>query len=553
MADIQGSDMLDLESSCPGVWGASYIQRRKTSTTVDLQYKEKGKSEKEDSDSTHARNGLQRTQKKFTLQSGSIMSTENLSASLQSEQDGAPYETFTLINANGVAKKLNMMVSLHVNSEQHEDNERVAEMACKKWPSHPAALQSATTPYLKHEKCFAGVLEIPEKDLDVVNTGHDSTDVSNNSLCKGSSIHRKLTRGRSRRLELPANSSLDLNQQGETAALHRKGKKVTKRIKRSPVKLPVEAGSGSPTAVHTRKILRGNLQVASSAGEERPYKCMQCGRAFKKSSNLLSHIDTHSGAKPYACELCGKAYSHQGTLQQHKRLHTGERPYKCTFCVKAYTWSSDYRKHIRTHTGEKPYKCLDCEKAFVRSSDLHKHQRNMHSNDKPFPCQECGKTFNKPLSLLRHQRTHLGEKPFHCPNCDKEFAVASRMVEHQRIHTGERPFSCTICGKSFTKSSNLFEHQTLHTGERPFKCSDCNMAFAQSSRLIRHQRIHTGERPFACGECGQAFARSSTLKRHQQIHAGEKSYLCSECGKAFGHASQLTQHMHSHSGERPYQ
>ncbi|KFV80098.1 Zinc finger protein 648, partial [Struthio camelus australis] len=44
---------------------------------------------------------------------------------------------------------------------------------------------------------------------------------------------------------------------------------------------------------------------------------------------LLSHVETHSGAKPYACELCGKAYSHQGTLQQHRRLHTGERPYKC--------------------------------------------------------------------------------------------------------------------------------------------------------------------------------------------------------------------------------
>ncbi|XP_041133794.1 zinc finger protein 648-like [Polyodon spathula] len=297
-------------------------------------------------------------------------------------------------------------------------------------------------------------------------------------------------------------------------------------------------------------------KVADNTGkdaENRPYKCMQCGRAFKKSSNLLSHIETHSGLKPYSCELCGKAYSHQGTLQQHKRLHTGERPYKCPYCDKTYIWSSDFRKHIRTHTGEKPYVCAACAKAFVRSSDLRKHERNMHNNNKPYPCQECGKTFNKPLSLLRHQRTHLGEKPFRCPDCGKEFAVASRMVEHQRTHTGERPFICPICSKSFTKSSNLFEHQTLHTGQRPFKCSECGMSFAQSSRLIRHQRIHTGERPFVCPKCGQAFARSSTLKRHQQIHSDKKAFLCTQCGKAFRHASQLTQHTRIHTGERPYQ
>uniref|UniRef100_A0A8C9WCA1 Zinc finger protein 648 n=1 Tax=Scleropages formosus TaxID=113540 RepID=A0A8C9WCA1_SCLFO len=147
---------------------------------------------------------------------------------------------------------------------------------------------------------------------------------------------------------------------------------------------------------------------------DRPYKCEQCGWAFKKASNLRSHEETHRGLKSHVCELCGKAYSHQGTLQQHRRLHTGERPYSCPFCARTYIWSSDFRKHIRTHTGEKPYACATCGKAFVRSSDLRKHERNIHANDKPLPCPQCGKTFNKPLSLLRHQRTHLGESPSPC-------------------------------------------------------------------------------------------------------------------------------------------
>lgn len=227
--------------------------------------------------------------------------------------------------------------------------------------------------------------------------------------------------------------------------------------------------------------------------ENRPYKCTHCNWAFTKSSNLVSHIRTHSGLKPHVCDLCGKAYSHQGTLQQHKRLHTGERPYHCPFCEKTYIWSSDYRKHIRTHTGEKPYICDSCGKDFVRSSDLRKHERNMHVNNKPFPCAKCGKTFNKPLSLLRHERTHMGKRPFICPECGKAFAMPSRMMEHRKVHSGVRPYVCPVCGKAFTKSSNLLEHQSVHSGFRPHKCDECGVAFAMASRLVRHQRVHSGE------------------------------------------------------------
>ncbi|NXW02015.1 ZN358 protein, partial [Fregetta grallaria] len=67
---------------------------------------------------------------------------------------------------------------------------------------------------------------------------------------------------------------------------------------------------------------RPSGQVLCSGPPWRPYKCPQCRWSFKKSSNLLSHRETYSGAKPYACELCGKAYSHQGTPQQHRRLCT---------------------------------------------------------------------------------------------------------------------------------------------------------------------------------------------------------------------------------------
>lgn len=65
---------------------------------------------------------------------------------------------------------------------------------------------------------------------------------------------------------------------------------------------------------------------------ERPYKFLQRGQPFKKSSNPSSHREMHSRAKMYAREICGKAYSHEGTLQQHHCLHAGEQPYECSDC-----------------------------------------------------------------------------------------------------------------------------------------------------------------------------------------------------------------------------
>ncbi|KAG6930796.1 zinc finger protein 648 [Chelydra serpentina] len=497
MASIECSERLDQEYPSSSLAQRSYGDRKRTTNTWcenDVGEEE----EAEESDSDHFGNSMQKDQDPV---SSSSMPRDRMAEDLLCEEDEVFYETFTLINANGVAKKLNMMVSLRTKSDE-DDEENSKETLCQKWHSRPVRKPAVLRRSPQGIKHFGRVLPSSTEYVDtVVTLDSDLDDPARDSLpCNGmESIKSYMTR----KVEggvFPGNPSMDFSKPGGSKELPLKSKRGAKWLNPKAANKPAEiAGSvGALKATTVRRVRIGTQQRGSSEAEERPYKCMQCGRAFKKSSNLLSHIDTHSGAKPYACELCGKAYSHQGTLQQHKRLHTGERPYKCPFCVKAYTWSSDYRKHIRTHTGEKPYKCLDCEKAFVRSSDL-------------------------------------------------------RMVEHQRIHTGERPYSCAICGKSFTKSSNLFEHQTLHTGERPFKCSECGMAFAQSSRLIRHQRIHTGERPFACAECGQAFARSSTLKRHQQIHSGEKTYLCSDCGKAFRHASQLTQHMRVHTGERPYQ
>lgn len=198
------------------------------------------------------------------------------------------------------------------------------------------------------------------------------------------------------------------------------------------------------------------------------YTCPTCGKKWRTSAELKTHIKSHSNVRPYMCEKCGQAYKHKHALEIHIGMHNGINPFQCSFCKKCFTQKGALMRHLPMHTGETPYQC-----------------------------ELCGKRFIHHTSYNMHALSHTGKKSYQCHVCDLSLLSTSHLKRHMRVHTGEKPYSCMLCGKRFAERYNLLAHQKIHnTSETTAKevgklqnmCNQCNTLYHKGQTCAKHMK-----------------------------------------------------------------
>ncbi|XP_028818382.1 PR domain zinc finger protein 10 isoform X2 [Denticeps clupeoides] len=282
-------------------------------------------------------------------------------------------------------------------------------------------------------------------------------------------------------------------------------------------------------------------------------------RARRIRNAALQHLFIRKTFRPFKCSQCGKAFRDKDKLEQHLRYHGRDScALTCHICSKGFLSSSVLEEHLQLHSDQRTYACLFCTDSFDRL-DLLKEHVAIHMVDGCFICPSCKKTFTDFIQVKKHVRSFHSEKIFQCKECDKAFCRPDKLRLHMLRHSDRKDFLCSTCGKQFKRKDKLREHmQRMHNPEREAKKADR----IHRSKALK-QKVPTTDFEsfmFKCRLCMMGFRRRGMLvnhlsKRHPEMRIEEvpeltlpiikpnRDYFCQYCDKVYKSASKRKAHI----------
>ncbi|XP_007498585.2 zinc finger protein 646 isoform X1 [Monodelphis domestica] len=277
-------------------------------------------------------------------------------------------------------------------------------------------------------------------------------------------------------------------------------------------------------AAALKNHLRAHLKARRSGGEEEQQQQPPPPTPLPSLMALPPEVDpeeeenpatptTTTDHRPYKCNECGRAYRHRGSLVNHRHSHqTGE--YQCSLCPRQYPNLMALRNHVRVHF---------------------KAARRNGSQGREEPLSHDGECITPGLEREDSTLSHEEECPEEQQTTQEEEDPSEEgtIDSHPEVDMAVAQI-CGLCGMLFDDIESLKQHgQTHQEGEnnrgessesppRAYSCRDCGKTYRHSGSLINHRQTHqTGD--FGCGTCAKHFHTVAAMKSHLRRHSRRRS------------------------------
>uniref|UniRef100_A0A8B9ZHR0 PR domain zinc finger protein 10 n=1 Tax=Anas platyrhynchos TaxID=8839 RepID=A0A8B9ZHR0_ANAPL len=295
--------------------------------------------------------------------------------------------------------------------------------------------------------------------------------------------------------------------------------------------VPTQSTMTADDMRRAKRIRNAALQHLFIRKSFRPFKCLQCGKAFREKDKLDQHLRFHGreGNCPLTCDICNKGFINSGALESHMKFHMDQKTYSCIFCPESFDRLDLLKDHVAIHVTDGYFNCPTCKKRFPDFIQVKKHVRSFHS-EKIYQCTECDKAFCRPDKLRLHMLRHSDRKDFLCSTCGKQFKRKDKLREHmQRMHNPEREAKKA----DRISRSKTFKPRIASTDYESFmfKCRLCMMGFRRRGMLVNHLSkrhpdmkieevpeltlpIIKPNRDYFCQYCDKVYKSASKRKAH---------------------------------------